>query len=102
MFRRYFVINCRSFMCKCRTIDPNHLDLYRDGGFDGGHAYFFVLLAEDTDFKKPDGFVIQTLYSIIIDDYLSCVIFFPLTTKSSRSLDPVGYIQCFPMYLFHL
>lgn len=38
-------------------MNSKYTDLYKDGGFDGGQAYFFILLAEDTDFKKPDGFV---------------------------------------------
>ncbi|KAJ6647464.1 Thialysine N-epsilon-acetyltransferase [Pseudolycoriella hygida] len=30
-------------------------DLYRDGGFDGGHSFFFTILAEDTELKDSNG-----------------------------------------------
>lgn len=35
-----------------------NIDLYRDGGFDGDNAYFFILLAEDEGIKNSDGFVV--------------------------------------------
>lgn len=42
-----FIISCG----KCFT------DLYQDGGFDGEYAFFFALLAEDSDVKDSNGFV---------------------------------------------
>ncbi|XP_055305621.1 uncharacterized protein LOC129570157 [Sitodiplosis mosellana] len=49
-----------------------HLDdLYRDGGFDGGHAYFFVLLAEDSDHKNPDGSLAPVGYTMY--SYIYCL-----------------------------
>lgn len=32
-------------------------DLHRDGGFDGGPAYYFAFLAEDSELMDSHGFV---------------------------------------------
>lgn len=61
MHLRFLVFNKRFII----PFGKYSIDLYRDGGFDGEYAYFFALLAEDSDIKDSNGFVLIDSKSVV-------------------------------------